>query len=74
MKFLLYQLQINNIEYEKMRVIDTLTFSRKLIRETPNHKLQTLKEYFNLDDGESHNAINDCRATGNLLLLLMSRQ
>ncbi|MBG9210474.1 MULTISPECIES: 3'-5' exonuclease [Mammaliicoccus] len=74
MKFLLYQLQINNIEYEKLRVIDTLTFSRKLIRETPNHKLQTLKEHFNLDDAESHNAINDCRATGNLLLLLMSRQ
>lgn len=73
MKFLLYQFHINDIQHEKFRVIDTLTFSKRLIHETPNHKLQTLKEHFNLDDGESHNAINDCRATGNLVLLLLDR-
>lgn len=73
MKFLLYQFYLNEIKHEKFRVIDTLTFSRKLIKETPNHKLQTLKEHFNLDDGDSHNALNDCRATGNLLILLMNR-
>lgn len=74
MKFLLYQFYIHGIQHEKFRVIDTLTFSRRLINETPNHKLQTLKDYFKLDDGDSHNAINDCRATGELLLLLLSRQ
>lgn len=73
MKFLLYQFYLNGIQHEKFRVIDTLTFSRRLIDETPNHKLKTLKEHFDLDDGDSHNALNDCRATGNLLLLLMNR-
>ncbi|UXV29981.1 3'-5' exonuclease [Mammaliicoccus sciuri] len=74
MKFLLNQFYLHDIQHEKFRVIDTLTYSRRLIKETPNHKLQTLKEYFNLDDGSSHNAINDCRATGNLLLLLLTRE
>ncbi|MCG2351251.1 hypothetical protein ACKI6N_05645 [Staphylococcus epidermidis] len=44
-----------------------------LIHETPNHKLPTLKAYFNLDDGSSHDAINDARATGKLALLLLER-
>lgn len=44
-----------------------------MINETPNHKLETLKEYFNLDDGESHQALNDAKATGQLALLLIDR-
>lgn len=73
MKFLLKNLQDFNIEHEKFRVFDTLTASRRLINETPNHKLETLKEYFNLDDGESHQALNDAKATGQLALLLIDR-
>lgn len=73
MKFLLYQFNKNNIKYDKFRVIDTLKFARNYIHETPNHKLKTLKDYFNLDDGKSHNSLNDCRATGRLALLLYER-
>ncbi|WP_145474084.1 3'-5' exonuclease [Staphylococcus pettenkoferi] len=73
MKFLLKNLHDFNIEHEKFRVFDTLTTSRRLIHETPNHKLETLKDYFILDDGESHQALNDAKATGQLALLLIDR-
>lgn len=73
MKFLLKNLHDFNIEHEKFRVFDTLTASRRLIHETQNYKLETLKEYFNLDGGESHQALNDAKATGQLALLLINR-
>ncbi|MCD8902491.1 3'-5' exonuclease [Staphylococcus gallinarum] len=73
MKFLLKNLHDFNINHEKFRVFDTLTSSRKLINETPNHKLETLKNYFELDEGDSHQALNDARTTGKLALLLLSR-
>lgn len=73
MKFLLKNLFNFNISHEKFRVFDTLTASRRLINETPNHKLETLKEYFELSDGQSHEALDDARATGNLALLLIER-
>ncbi|MEB8089562.1 3'-5' exonuclease [Staphylococcus saprophyticus] len=73
LKYLLKNLHDFNINHKKFRVFDTLTHSRRLIKETPNHKLETLKNYFDLDDGLSHNALNDCRATGNLALLLINR-
>ncbi|WP_426462368.1 exonuclease domain-containing protein [Staphylococcus equorum] len=73
LKFLLKNLCDFNIEHKKFRVFDTLTYARRLIDETPNHKLETLKNHFGLDDGLSHNALNDCRATGNLALMLMNR-
>ncbi|WP_057512082.1 3'-5' exonuclease [Staphylococcus sp. NAM3COL9] len=73
LKFLLKNLHKFNVEHKKFRVFDTLTFARRLIDETPNHKLETLKKHFNLDDGLSHNALNDCKATGNLALLLIDR-
>lgn len=73
LKYLLKNLHDFDIDHKKFRVFDTLTHSRRLIKETPNHKLETLKNYFDLDDGLSHNALNDCRATGNLALLLINR-
>lgn len=73
MKFLLKNLHDYNIDHEKFRVFDTLPAARRLIHETPNYQLPTLKEYFNLDDGSSHDAINDAKATGKLALLLLER-
>ena len=43
-------------------VIDTLALARKYI-ETPNHKLETLKNHFKVNVG-SHNAIDDCVVCG----------
>lgn len=37
----------------------SMTLSRRVIGETPNYKLETLKDYFNLDSGTSHRALND---------------
>ncbi|UXR54526.1 PolC-type DNA polymerase III [Staphylococcus schleiferi] len=73
MKYLIKYLHNFNVEHDKFRVFDTLPASRRLIHETPNHKLETLKNHFNLDDGDSHEAINDARATGKLALLLIER-
>ncbi|PNZ57774.1 hypothetical protein CD110_11185 [Staphylococcus casei] len=73
LKFLLKNLYDFNIEHKKFRVFDTLTYARRLIDETPNHKLETLKNHFGLDGGLSHNALDDCRATGNLALMLINR-
>ena len=73
MKFLLQNLAETNIEHERFGVIDTLSFARRYIRNVPNHKLPTLKKIFDLDSGHSHDALNDCRATGKLALLLYEK-
>lgn len=69
MKFLIENIQKNNIEVPKFRVIDTLSLSRKHIEDTENHKLETLKDYLDLDYN-SHNALDDCRTTGELYIYI----
>ncbi|MBR6968491.1 MAG: 3'-5' exoribonuclease [Ruminococcus sp.] len=44
------------------QVIDTLSLSKKYLSNLDNHKLTTIKEYFNVDVG-SHNALDDCETT-----------
>lgn len=43
-------------------VLCTSLMSRKLIKETKNHKLVTLVEHFAIDGGQSHRALDDARA------------
>lgn len=66
MKFLLENIERLNLTSEKYRVINTLSLARKCIDETPNHKLPTLKAFLNLDHLESHDALADCKVTGEL--------
>lgn len=66
MKFLLENIERLNLTSKKYRVIDTLSLARKCIDETPNHKLPTLKAFLNLDHLESHDALADCKVTGEL--------
>lgn len=70
MKFILRYADDFDIEKPKLRVLDTLPLSRKQIKNTPNHKLETLKQQFNLGDTDSHDALNDAKATGYLALML----
>ena len=42
--------------------IDVLYLAKDYIKETPNYKLETLKEYFNLEY-PSHRALDDCYTT-----------
>lgn len=65
MKFLLIEMNNNNIPYQKFRVIDTLPLARKNLPFLKNHKLATLKEYLDINI-KSHNALDDCKVTGEL--------
>lgn len=47
-----------NLGFLSNQSLDTLTMARQLY-ELPNHKLETIKEYFKMDVN-SHEAINDC--------------
>ena len=51
-----------NINYNNNSNIDTLYLARKYLPELDNHKLETLKEYFKLDN-TSHRATADCETT-----------
>lgn len=41
---------------------DTVPLARKKLKNLPNHKLETIKQYFSIDL-PSHNALDDCRVT-----------
>lgn len=51
-----------HLDYLENPNIDTLYLARKYIPDLENHKLETLKEYFNLDN-ISHRATSDCETT-----------
>ncbi|MED3778025.1 3'-5' exonuclease [Geobacillus stearothermophilus] len=59
MKFLLSNARRLGIEKPNNPVIDTLTLARKYIPETPNHQLETLKQWLQLEVS-SHHALDDC--------------
>lgn len=46
----------------KFEYIDTVSLARKCITDSPNHKLETLKEYFHIDN-VSHRSESDCEVT-----------
>lgn len=65
LKFLLENYHRHNIAYPPLTVIDSLVLARKYIKQTKNHKLTTLKEFLRME-AQSHDAIEDCRVTGQL--------
>lgn len=67
MKFLLQNIYTCKIEFHKFRVLDTLPLARKTI-ETPNHKLETLKKFLDMDQHSSHDSLEDCLVTGELYI------
>lgn len=58
----------HNISVPPAYYTDTLTISRKHIKNTSNYKLPTLCEMFNISLESHHNALNDSYATAELLL------
>lgn len=60
--FLLRNLQKYNIPCIKNKTIDTLSLSRKYLPYLENYQLETLKEFFKIDNN-SHRAIHNCEAT-----------
>lgn len=65
LKFLLENYRRYNISYPPLTVIDSLVLARKYIKHTENHKLTTLKNFLKME-AQSHDAIEDCRVTGQL--------
>lgn len=62
-----------NIRFD-LPVADTLMLSRYLLRdEIPNHKLDTLCGYFNIDMGSHHRADDDANSCAMALLKMMER-
>src|SRR5262249_36134717 len=56
------------------RSVDTCALSRRLLAdEVPNHKLDTLAERLRLPNRPTHRALDDVRATVDLLHLLLER-
>jgi DNA polymerase-3 subunit epsilon len=60
----LYALE-DKVEVPTYTVIDTLKLSRKIINQTPNHKLTTLTHYLQIEH-DAHNALGDCLATAKI--------
>ncbi len=51
-----------NLEMINNKNIDTVRLAKKYIPDVYNHKLETLKKYFNLEYG-SHRSLEDCYTT-----------
>ncbi len=45
----------------------TMLWARQLVSGSPNHKLQTLREFFGLPVHDAHRALGDCRTTLDVL-------
>lgn len=56
----------------RVKYIDTLSLSRRLIDDVSDYKLETLKDYMNVNI-ESHRALSDCLVTNKLYLFLLKK-
>ena len=63
------------LPWPKPRVLDTVTLARQIIsrEEIPNHKLGTLARFFNVTVLPTHRALDDARATVEVLHHLIER-
>lgn len=51
-------------------IFDTLALARKYVAEAPNHKLETMIHWFNINTDKRHRAKDDSIATGELFMKL----
>ncbi len=59
MGFLISTLEREKMKWPTNKVICTSLLSRKVFPQSPNHKLQTLVNYFNLSKRQAHRALDD---------------
>jgi DNA polymerase-3 subunit alpha (Gram-positive type) len=64
---------LENLEMEKddYTVLDTLGLSRAVVKDSKNHKLNTLAKYFGVDLENHHRALDDAAATAEVLANLL---
>ncbi len=53
--------------------IDTLSLAQCLIKDSVNHKLETLCDYFSIPREIGHRALDDCRQTADVYLNIVSK-
>ena len=51
-------------------IFDTLALARKYVDKAPNHKLETMIHWFNINTDKRHRAKDDSIATGELFMKL----
>ena len=71
--FMAVDFEKNKIPFPSEPAICTSLLARKVIHETPNHKLQTLIGVLKLDGGTAHRALDDARACLHVGLECMNR-
>ena len=54
-------------------VVDTLDLAYIIDRDSPDYRLQTLVERYQIDPGAKHRALSDCLSTMHLFLLLLGK-
>ena len=59
-----------NLDLQNRHIFDTLALSRKYVIEAPNHKLETMIHWFNINTDKRHRAKDDSIATGELFMKL----
>jgi DNA polymerase-3 subunit alpha (Gram-positive type) len=59
------------IEKDDYTVLDTLGLSRAVVKDSKNHKLNTLAKYFGVDLENHHRALDDAAATAEVLSNLL---
>lgn len=72
--FLVYSMEKLNIPIPSHPALCSSLIARNSIVGPPNHKLQTLVKYLNLDGGKAHRALDDSSACFQLLLECFKRK
>lgn len=60
--FLAVEFEKYSLDFPEKPVFCSSIFSRKAIPQSPNHRLQTLIKYLNIDGGQAHRALDDSKA------------
>lgn len=60
--FLMVEIEKMNLPQPKNPIICSSLLSRKVIKKTPNHRLQTLIDFLGLEKGAAHRALDDAKA------------
>lgn len=59
-----------NLNLQNRYIFDTLALSRKYVLDAPNHKLETMIQWFGINFDKRHRAKDDSIATGELFVKL----
>lgn len=71
--FVAAALEESGLELPKEPTICTSLLAQATVPETPNHKLQTLVPFFQVDPGQAHRALDDARACLHVALGIFQR-